>query len=120
MATEPMTSALNPEEQADRDRILTGLYEHGYVDLDEYVYPVFGERLHVGARIRHVGDQWWKARRHGTGVVVALTEKPASSWSKEHRKRDIELVAQWDNPRNRGRFSQLAQYHIEVIRRDCE
>ncbi|WP_026931197.1 hypothetical protein [Glycomyces tenuis] len=110
-----MNAELTTEEQAELERIVASLHEHGYVDLDEFVYPKSGLKLRVGTRIKHRNEEYWKAIRHGTANVVALTEKPDSPWSKTYRMRDIELVMFRQEREIGSRLSQVAQYHIDVI-----
>lgn len=89
-------------------------------NLAEHVYPS-GRRLHVGARVRHIGEQYPEAFRSGTGTVAALLHKPRSGWSQSHGQPDIELVMLRDKPRfegDDGRLSQVAHYHVEVIERE--
>lgn len=102
-------------EQAEADRMVADLHASGYVDLDSYTYPQSGRVLHVGARVRHIGEQYPEALRDGTGNVVALLHRPDSPWSRSWRMPDIELVTLSDRPRFETRLSQLAHYHVEVI-----
>lgn len=101
---------LTTAEQSELDQLLACLRDAGYVDIENH------NDLRVGARIRHVGHQWPQAYEHGTGVILALTERPNSPWSRSWHARDIELIALWDQPRPFGsRLSQLAQYHVAWV-----
>ena len=102
---------LTEEEQDRLLEIRQELRERGYQDITEH-----GD-LRVGARIRHRGQQFTEAFRHGTGYVVALMEKPDSAWSRTYRMPDIELVVVFDKPAllSSSRLSQLAQYHVSVV-----
>lgn len=100
---------LTPEVAAEAIKMLAALHDRGYRDAD------FHGDLHPGTRIRHRGDQWPGAYENGTGIVLAITEKPNSSWSQSWRMPDVELIALWDRPDTRGWLSGLAQYHVEVI-----
>lgn len=102
---------LTPRESAEVAALLAELRECGYRDVDHH------GALRAGVRIRHYGHQWPGAYDDGTGVVVAVTEKPDSAWSRTWGKPDVELIAAWDRPGVTGRVSQLAQYHVEVIAR---
>ena len=102
-------SDLTAEEQQRVDEMLAGLHERGYVDVAEH------GKLRPGVRIRHRGEQYYEALEHGTGVVVAITEKPDSSWSRTYGMADIELITVSDEARFDSRLSQLAQYHVDVI-----
>lgn len=112
-----MATKIESTEQAEVDRMVAGLREHGYVDLDEFTYPWSGRVLRVGARVRHVGELHPEALERGTGNVVALLHRPDSAWSRSWRQRDIELVMLRDRERfnGAGRLSQVAHYHVEVI-----
>jgi hypothetical protein len=87
---------LTPEVSAEAAEMLAKLHDLGYRDVPEH------GSLRPGVRIRHVG-------------VLAVTEKPNSSWSVSWRMPDVELIALWDRPNTRGWLSGLAQYHVEVI-----
>jgi hypothetical protein len=100
---------LAPDEEPVFAELLAGLHDSGYRDVVQH-----GE-LRPGARIRHVGHQWPAAYTDGTGVVLAIVEKPASSWSQTYGAPDIELIALWDEPQLGTRLSQLAQYHVDVV-----
>lgn len=105
-----MPADLTPEESEAVARMLGELHGYGYQDVAEH------GRLQPGARIRHRGHRWYEALERGTGVVVAITEKPDSVWSRSWGAPDIELIALWDEPRfTGGRLSQLAQYHVAAI-----
>lgn len=110
MTTETIPTDMTPDEQAEAADMLAGLHHRGYRDIEQH------GQIRVGARIRHVGHQWPDAYIDGSGVVVALTEKPNSGWSLSWGKPDVELIALWDKPSIGGRLSGLAQYHVEVIR----
>jgi hypothetical protein len=103
--------SLTSEEQVEAERILAGLHERGYIDRDRH------NDLAPGVRVRHRGHQWPAAYREGTGVVVAITEKPDSGWSQSWGKPDVEMVVAFDKPTLPGmsRLSTLAQYHVAVI-----
>jgi hypothetical protein len=105
MTTIEMTAEVREQAEA----MLAELHKRGYRDIPEH------RSIAVGTRIRHTGDRWAEAYIDGTGVVVALTEKPGSSWSASWHMPDIELIALWDRPDTRGWLSQLAQYHVDVI-----
>ncbi|MER7280494.1 hypothetical protein ABT369_39255 [Dactylosporangium sp. NPDC000244] len=102
-------AVLSPEDAATAAGMLAALHERGYRTVEAH-----GD-LRPGTRIRHRGDQWSAAYANGTGIVLVITEKPNSSWSVSWRLPDVELIALWDRPDTRGRFSQLAQYHVDVI-----
>lgn len=111
-----MATKIETSEQTEVDRMVAELRKHGYVDLDEYVYPRSGRRLRVGARVRHGGEQYPEALQYGTGNVVALMHRPDSAWSHSWRMPDIEMVMLRDKPRfGESRLSGLAHYHVEVI-----
>jgi len=89
--------------------MLDGLHAHGYVDVAEH------GKLRPGVRIRHRGERYPEALEHGTGIVLAITERPDSPWSKTYGAADIELITLSDKARFNSRLSQLAQYHVDVI-----
>jgi hypothetical protein len=106
-------SDLTPEQTERVEKALVDLRSRGYVDINEH------GRLRPGVRIRHRGDQYSEAYQNGTGVVIAITEKPNSAWSASWRMPDIELLVLWDKEhRGIDRISQLAQYHVSVIEQD--
>jgi hypothetical protein len=100
---------LTTEEKAEFERMLAGLHAGGYQDVAEH------KALKPGTRIRHSGHRWPEAIDKGTGVVIAITEKPDSSWSADWGRPDIELIALWDKPQPFARLSQLAQYHVAAV-----
>ncbi len=101
---------MTPEETAEADAMLAELHRYGYRDVDHH-----GD-LRPGARIRHGGHRWPGAYDNGTGVVVAVTEKPDSAWSQSWGKPDVELIALWDRAGlGGGRLSQVAQYHVQAV-----
>lgn len=102
-------SDLTAKEQQQIDEMLAGLHAHGYVDVADH------KQLRPGVRIRHRGEQYYEALAHGTGVVVAITEKPDSAWSRTYGAADVELITLSDTARFSSRLSQLAQYHVAVI-----
>jgi hypothetical protein len=103
-------AAMTDEEQVKVVGLVDKLHEHGYQDL-----ALYGAELRVGTRIRHRGQQYPEAYDHGTGYVVALTEKRESAWSETYRMDDVELVAVFDEPFVFSRVSQLAHYHVSVV-----
>lgn len=105
---------LAEEERAEVDAMVADLHSCGYQDIPEY------HNLRPGVRIRHSGHRWPEAHTNGTGVVVAITHRADSSWSREWGKDDVELIARWDKPSFGSRFSQLAQYHVWVVAIDWE
>lgn len=101
---------MTPEEQQLAEEMLAGLHERGYVDVAEH------KKLRPGSRVRHSGQRWHEALTEGTANVVAITEKPGSSWSRTYGMPDIEMVVLFDKPGiTDSRLSQLAQYHVAVI-----
>lgn len=108
MSTNTDAPNLSPEESAEVNKLLTELHACGYRDVAEH------GKLRPGVRIRHTGHRWPGAYDNGSGVVVAITEKPNSSWSASWGAPDVELIAVWDKPSLGGRVSQLAQYHVVV------
>jgi hypothetical protein len=100
---------LTPEVSAEAANMLAKLHDRGYRDVSEH-----GD-LRPGVRIRHVGERWSGAYNNGTGIVLAVTEKPNSAWSVSWHMPDVELIALWDRPDTRGWLSGLAQYHVDVI-----
>lgn len=96
-------------ERAEVDAMLAALRERGYQNVAEH------GQLRPGTRIRHRGERYYEALEHGTGVVLAITEKPDSSWSRTWRMPDIELITLSDKPRFDSRLSRVAQYHVAVI-----
>lgn len=102
-------SDLTAEEQAKAAAMVAELHDYGYRDVEQH------GRLKPGVRIRHIGHKWPEAYDFGTGIVVAITEKPDSAWSRSWGKADVELIALWDRPGFGSRLSQVAQYHVEVI-----
>jgi hypothetical protein len=107
--TTDFTADLTSDEQAQLAEMLTALHERGYGDVAEH------GGLRAGARIRHRGHQWSGAYTSGTGVVLAVTEKPDSAWSVSWHMPDVELLALWDRDHGSGRLSMLAQYHVDVV-----
>lgn len=105
-------SDLTTEEAARVTVMLAELHKSGYVDIEEH------GALRLGGRIRHRGHQWDAAYTDGTGIVIALTEKPNSAWSQSWRTPDVELIALWDKDWVSGRLSQVAQYHVCVIEQE--
>lgn len=71
-----------------------------------------------GHRIRHRAEQWPEAWDLGTGVVLAVMERPDSAWSQSWGGPDIELIVLKDRPLFEGssRLSQLANYHVAVVK----
>lgn len=106
---EATAPAMTDAEAAELARLVADLHESGYRDIAEH------KNLRVGTRIRHRGEQYPQAYEHGTGVVVALTEKPDSRWSQSWRMPDVELVMLRDTAQFGSRLSQLGQYHVEVV-----
>jgi len=102
---------LSPEETAKADAMLAELHGCGYIDVDRH------NKLAPGVRIRHVGHQWPGAMLEGSGVVLAIAEKPDSSWSRSWGMPDVELIAVWDRASFGSRVSQVAQYHVEAVPR---
>jgi hypothetical protein len=100
---------LTPDVEAEAAKMLAALHDRGYQTVAEH-----GD-LRPGTRIRHVGERYSAAHLDGTGIVLAITEKPNSSWSVSWRMPDVELIALWDRPDTRGWLSGLAQYHVDVI-----
>lgn len=101
---------LTPAEATALDEMRAKLHAFGYVDIEQH-----GD-LRPGTRIRHAGQRWPEAYEHGTGVVLALTERPNSAWSLSWGRPDIEMVVLWDRPWPLdSRLSQLAQYHVAVV-----
>ena len=103
---------LTPDETEELGALLASLHAYGYVDIAER------GQLRPGGRIRHSGHRWPEAYTEGTGVVLALTEKPDSGWSQTYGMPDIEMVVLWDKPwpfDTSSRLSQLAQYHVGVV-----
>lgn len=98
---------LSAKEAAVRQRLL----DAGYHDINQV------GRLHVGARVRHVGEQFPRALLDGTATVVALMERTRSPWvAAGFGRRDIELVVRSDQPRLSGsKAGQWADYHTIVI-----
>lgn len=98
-----MTLTLTPEVQAEADTMLAELISRGYKQVQQR------KHLTVGARVRHVGEQYYEAYENGTGNIYAITVR---------RETDVELVVVRDEPRFSGgsRISGLANYHVEVIR----
>jgi hypothetical protein len=103
------TTALTPQEESDAAEMLADLHESGYINVEQH------GGLKAGTRVRHIGHKWPTALLEGSGNVVALTEKPQSSWSQSWGKPDVELIVAWDEPQGGSRLSQLAQYHVEVM-----
>ena len=80
--------------------------EHaGYKPIDEF------NGITVGARVHNRGEQFSRAFREGTGTVTGIFEKSPSSWSQTYRARDIEVVVQHDD----GRERQWASYGTELV-----
>lgn len=102
---------MTPDEVAEVERMLGELRKRGYRDVAEH-----GE-LRPGVRIRHRGQRWSEALDKGTGVVLAITERPDSSWSQTYRTADIELITLADQERFGSRLSQVAQYHVATVQR---
>ncbi|WP_250029737.1 hypothetical protein [Paractinoplanes maris] len=98
-----MTIPLTAEDQAEADNMLAELINRGYKQV--------GQRKHltVGARVRHVGEQYDEAYENGTGNIYGITVR---------RENDVELVVVRDEPRFSGgsRIAGLANYHVQVIR----
>jgi hypothetical protein len=110
--SENLTAALigmTDEERTEVDAALAALRERGYQDIEEH------GQLRPGVRIRHRGERYHEALEHGTGIVLAITEKPDSAWSRTYGTADIELITLSDTARFNSRLSQLAQYHVAVI-----
>ncbi len=102
--------SVTAEEAAEFKQKLADLHAHGYVDIEEH------RALRVGARIRHTGHQWFEAITEGTGYILALTQNANSSWSREYRRPDIELIALFDESLGRHcRLSEIANYHAIVV-----
>lgn len=102
-------AVMTTEERTAADKILADLHASGYRDVEQL------GTLKPGTRIRHVGHQWSAACTNGTGVILAITEKPDSSWSQDWHMPDVELIALWDPAVFGHRLSQLAQYHVEAV-----
>lgn len=109
-----MSIELTPEEQANAEEMLAELRKHGYRDRASF------NELKPGVRVRHSGHRWPEAYTEGTGYVVAITERNPSSWSQSWGSPDIEMVVAFDKPPlpDMSRLSQLAQYHVAVVRGD--
>jgi hypothetical protein len=100
---------------AEREKYATiraELEESGYRDVEH-------ETLRPGRRVRHRGERYPEAYDHGTGVILAVMEKPNSAWSADWGGRDIELIVLRDRPmfEDWSRLSQVADYHVQVVDR---
>lgn len=102
---------LTPQETAELADMLATLRAAGYQTTGQH------GALRPGTRIRHRGQQYPDAYRHGTGTVVAITHKPNSGWSEVWGKPDVELImlrdaALWEGA---SRLARLAQYHVAEV-----
>jgi hypothetical protein len=105
-------TTLTPQEESEAAKMLADLHKRGYINVEQH-----GD-LKPGTRIRHRGHRYPEAYRDGTGVVVAITEKPGSSWSLSWDAADIEMIVAWDRPPvSDSRLSTVAQYHVEAVAR---
>lgn len=100
---------MTDEERAAVTVLLADLHEAGYRNIAEW------RELKPGMRIRRRSQEYPEAYEHGTGVVVAITEKPDSAWSKTYGAADIEMVILSDRSDFGSRLTTLAQYHVAVI-----
>jgi hypothetical protein len=102
---------LTAAETAGLAAKLKELHDCGYKDVTEH------GALRIGTRIRGRSEQYHEALLHGTGIVIAITEKPDSAWSSSWGMPDVELIVLRDKARfeDWSRLSQLAQYHVAVV-----
>ncbi|PZG16476.1 hypothetical protein C1I95_17360 [Micromonospora craterilacus] len=109
-ALDAALATLTPEEAAKLDTMQASLRECRYVDIPDH------RGLRPGARVYHSGHQWPGAAYDGTGVVLAVTERPDSPWSQTYRAPDVELIVLWDRPvlGSSSRLSQSASYRIHL------
>lgn len=73
---------MNAEDRA------AGLLNHGYVEIRE-----FGN-LHIGQRVRHVGQQYYEARQNGTAAIERIFQSPRNIGGRP----DVELIVKRDRP----------------------
>lgn len=84
------------------------LLARGYVEVGEI------NDLKVGARVKHVGQQWGGAYRNGTATIERLFFKERSSWSQKTNRPDIEIIVKKDTtPFNSG-YGYWADYHTQL------
>lgn len=84
------------------------LLGRGYVEVKEI------NNLKVGARVKHVGQQWGDAYRNGTATIERLFVKERSSWSQKMNRPDIELIVKRDKPQFDLEYGYWADYHTEL------
>lgn len=73
---------MNAEQHAEE------LLSRGYVEVQEFSH------LHVGQRVRHVGQQYPEAYRNGTATIERIFRSPRTTWGRP----DVELIAKRDKP----------------------
>ena len=96
------------DQMAERvEKAEKGLLDRGYVEVPEY------DRLQVGQRVRHIGEQWSEAYHTGTGVIEKIFYREKSSWGAN----DVELIVKRDKPRfgPNDTHGYWASYHTIVV-----
>lgn len=93
---------------ADIEADVQELLARGYVEVTEF------NSLKVGARVKHVGQQWGGAYTNGTATIERIFHKERSSWSQKTNRPDIEIIVKKDTtPFNSG-YGYWADYHTQL------
>ena len=102
---------MDDPDNCTAEQILSNLESRGYRQVHAF------NELIPGARVRHVGEQYTDAIIHGTARIIAVLQKPSSSWEMSNDRPDIEVIIQRDPERVRGMpaVAQWADYHTVVV-----
>lgn len=99
-----LLETLAPEDAASYQAKREALLGDRFVDIEH-------DQLVVGARVRNRGEQYSRAYRYGTGVVLAVMRQEDSAWEREWGRPNIEVLVLRDEPFfSLGRITLWADY----------
>lgn len=92
---------MTPDQQAD------DLLGRGYTEVQEW-----GE-LHVGDRVRHVGQHY--AWDDGTATIERIFYHPTSAWAQKYNAPDVEIIVRRDAEMFGDMHGFWANYHTVKV-----
>jgi hypothetical protein len=94
--------------QAKMEATVEDMLKQGYVEVSEM------NNLKVGARVKHISQQWPGSYTNGTATIERIFHKPVPSWPQKHTRQDIELIVKKDKPEFGSTYGYWADYHTQL------
>lgn len=101
------------------ESVIKSMTDHGFAQIE---HSPRNPALRAGARVHHIGENYFEAMSQGTATVVSVwrrgTDEQPDSWERQYGAPNVEVIVRRDDSHPMPGLHLWANYHTVVVPSD--